>query len=172
MILQNQYSMAIFNRFFRFLKKYFFSLLTNGYNSDIIVKRFALHHWLGRSAMFEKNMRIAYLLDFYADALDKHIATVMIAYYNDDLSLSEIAQGEGISRQGVRHLIKKGEEAIVSFEEKFGLAKRHAELVSVAQTLTDLKSTLQAASFNSEADALDNAIGIILKGTQDVREPY
>ena len=159
-------------KFFNFFKKIFISLLTNEYNSGIIVKRFALHHLLGRSVMFEKNMRIAYLLDFYADALDKHIASVMIAYYNDDLSLSEIAQGEGISRQGVRHLIKKGEEAIISFEEKFGLAKRHAELVSVAQTLTDLKSTLISADLCAEADVLDNAIGIILKGTQDVREPY
>ena len=59
--------------------------------------------------MFEKNMKIAYLLDFYGDALDDHVTTVMRAYYNEDLSLAEIADDVGISRQGVRHLIKKGE---------------------------------------------------------------
>ena len=40
--------------------------------------------------MFEKNMRIAYLLDFYHDVLDEHTAAVMKSYYNDDLSLAEI----------------------------------------------------------------------------------
>ena len=61
--------------------------------------------------MFEKNLKLAYLLDFYGDVLDEHTRTVMKAYYDDDLSLSEIAEGVGISRQGVRHIIKKGEEA-------------------------------------------------------------
>ena len=58
--------------------------------------------------MFVKNLKLAYLLDFYEDLLDEHIQGVMRAYYDDDLSLAEIAAGEGISRQGVRHLIKKG----------------------------------------------------------------
>ena len=59
--------------------------------------------------MFEKNMKISYLLDIYGSLLDEHIAGVMKSYYDDDLSLAEIASEEGISRQGVRHLIKKGE---------------------------------------------------------------
>ena len=59
--------------------------------------------------MFEKNLKLAYLLDFYGDVLDEHTRGVMKAYYDDDLSLSEIAEGVGISRQGVRHVIKKGE---------------------------------------------------------------
>ena len=44
--------------------------------------------------------------------------------YDDDLSLAEIASGEGISRQGIRHIIKKSEELILFYEEKLGLAKR------------------------------------------------
>ena len=69
--------------------------------------------------MFEKNMRISYLLDFYGDLLDEHISGVMRAYYNDDLSLSEIASDEGISRQGIRHLIKKGEEMLEFYDATF-----------------------------------------------------
>ena len=41
--------------------------------------------------MFEKNLKLAYLLDFYGDVLDEHTRSVMKAYYDDDLSLSEIA---------------------------------------------------------------------------------
>ena len=59
--------------------------------------------------MFEKNMRLAYLLDVYGDALDERTYNIMQAYYNDDLSLAEIADGENMSRQGVRHVIKKCE---------------------------------------------------------------
>ena len=44
--------------------------------------------------MFEKNMNVAYLLDFYGDLLDERTKGIMTAYYEDDLSLAEIADGE------------------------------------------------------------------------------
>ena len=121
--------------------------------------------------MFEKNMKIAYLLDFYGDALDEHIGNVMRAYYNDDLSLAEIASEDGISRQGVRHLIKKGEEQLMFFEEKFGLASRHGELASVCGSLSDIAESLsKKPGCEPEAERLHDIIGIILKGNQDVSE--
>ena len=85
--------------------------------------------------MFEKNLKLAYLLDFYGDILDDHTGKTMHAYYDDDLSLSEIAEGLGISRQGVRHVIKKGEEQLLFLEEKLGLAARHNELVALADEI-------------------------------------
>ena len=75
--------------------------------------------------MFEKNLKLAYLLDFYGDVLDEHTRSVMKAYYDDDLSLSEIAEGVGISRQGVRHVIKKGEEQLTFLEDRLGLADHY-----------------------------------------------
>ena len=88
--------------------------------------------------MFEKNMRIAYLLDFYEDLLDPHIREVMRAYYDDDLSLAEIAEEIGISRQGVRELIKKAEEELRFYEEKLGLAARFRNTQACAERLLDL----------------------------------
>ena len=85
--------------------------------------------------MFEKNLKLAYLLDFYGDVLDGHTREIMEAYYHDDLSLSEIAEGIGISRQGVRHLIKKGEEQLEFLESRLGLAERNEELKSCSATL-------------------------------------
>ena len=120
--------------------------------------------------MFEKNMRISYLLDFYAEALDSHIANVMRAYYNDDLSLAEIAQGENISRQGIRHLIKKGEDRLEFFEKKFGLAQRYEELQEATHELLAVKSSLLSLGNIVEAEKIERAIGIISKGNQDVRE--
>ena len=92
--------------------------------------------------MFEKNLKLAYLLDFYGDVLDEHTRSVMKAYYDDDLSLSEIAEGEGISRQGVRHIIKKGEEQLSFLEDRLGLAEHHEKLGAATEIIADIRAKL------------------------------
>jgi predicted DNA-binding protein YlxM (UPF0122 family) len=74
--------------------------------------------------MHEKNLNIGYLLDFYGELLSDRKRSVMEMYYNEDFSLSEIADEIGISRQGVRDIIKKSEEELFFFEEKLGLSKK------------------------------------------------
>jgi len=116
--------------------------------------------------MFEKNMRISYLLDFYGDLLDEHISGVMRAYYNDDLSLSEIASDEGISRQGIRHLIKKGEEMLEFYDAKLSLAERHGELSTVCESLEAIAERLDALpDGKGDAAELRRIIRIITKGS-------
>ena len=60
------------------------------------VKQFALH-WICGDIMFEKDWNISYLLDFYGEILPEKKRGVMELYYNEDLSLSEIAEQIGIS---------------------------------------------------------------------------
>ncbi|MBQ8005801.1 MAG: YlxM family DNA-binding protein [Clostridia bacterium] len=74
--------------------------------------------------MFEKNLNMGYLLDFYGEVLTERKREVLGFYYNDDLSLSEIAEELGISRQGVRDIIKKAEDELVFLEEKLHLAEK------------------------------------------------
>ena len=74
--------------------------------------------------MHEKNLKIGYLLDFYGEVLSERKRNVLDMYYNEDFSLSEIAEDIGISRQGVRDLIKKAEEELRFFEEKLGISRR------------------------------------------------
>ena len=115
--------------------------------------------------MFEKNMRLAFLLDFYGEALDSHTKDIMKAYYEDDLSLAEIAEDEGISRQGVRHIIKKGEEQLDFFESALKLTKRNDELQSATESLKEIKASLlekRDADFSAEIEKIDNIIAIIL----------
>jgi predicted DNA-binding protein YlxM (UPF0122 family) len=95
-------------------------------------------------AVFEKNLTVEFLLDFYGEVLPERTRGILAAYYGDDLSLAEIADGEGISRQGVRHILKKGEEELFFLEERLGLAARHraaaegaARLQSAAASLAD-----------------------------------
>ena len=115
--------------------------------------------------MFEKDMKVAYLLDFYSEALDSHTAAVMKSYYNDDLSLAEIASGVGISRQGIRHLIKKGEEQLFFLEERLSLAKKHSELTEGIERLEALSAKLSARGLDSESRELLSVIEILAKGS-------
>ncbi len=71
-----------------------------------------------------KDMRISLLLDFYGNMLTEKQREVIEYYYNDDLSLSEIAENEGITRQGVRDAIKRAESQLTEMEERLGFAKR------------------------------------------------
>ena len=88
--------------------------------------------------MFEKNLNVAFLLDFYGEVLSDRKREVLDAYYNDDLSLAEIAQDLGISRQGVRELSKKAEAELNFYEEKLGLAKKFRRTAEHAALLRSL----------------------------------
>ena len=115
--------------------------------------------------MFEKDLSIGFLLDFYGEVLDEHTKSVMTAYYDDDLSLAEIAEGVGISRQGVRHIIKKGEEQLLFLEERLGLAEHNESLERAAQLAGEIKESIRDGAL-SEADAiatLDEIQKLIIK---------
>lgn len=75
-----------------------------------------------------KDLSVSFLLDFYGDMLTEKQRDVVELYYNDDLSLSEIAENEGITRQGVRDSIKRGEAVLLEMEERLGLAKRFRKM--------------------------------------------
>ena len=68
--------------------------------------------------------RMAMLFDFYGDVLTPRQKEFYDLYYNEDLSLSEIAENEGISRQGVRDVIVRAEAILTDLEDKTGLIKR------------------------------------------------
>lgn len=107
--------------------------------------------------MFEKNLEIAYLLDFYGDILPERRRDIMDLYYNDDLSLAEIAEQLGITRQGVRECIKKTESELFFYEEKLGLRRRFteaAERTERAVTLCRLAGDSVPPGLSEELEAL------------------
>ncbi len=103
----------------------------------ILVKYFALHHKIVKegTVMFQKNLMIGYLLDFYGELLSGRKKDVLEMYYNEDLSLAEIAEEIGISRQGVHEMIKKSEEELRFYEEKLNLASTMLEVEKIAESL-------------------------------------
>lgn len=72
----------------------------------------------------EKHYDISRLLDFYGEMLSDRQRLAANLYYNDDLSLSEVAEELGISRQGVRASLARSEEQLHKLEDTLGLAAK------------------------------------------------
>ena len=70
------------------------------------------------------SIEITMLLDLYGEALTVKQRDYLNFYYNDDLSLSEIAENEGITRQGVRDAIKRAEALLYDLESKLKFSKK------------------------------------------------
>ena len=105
--------------------------------------------------MFEKNMNISFLLDFYGDVLTEKQREILDLYYNEDLSLAEVAESNGLTRQGVRHVIKKAEDELITLENKLGLANHFVKLSNAYDTIA---SNLLAVSEMVEKDAAKQEI--------------
>ncbi|MDE5771388.1 MAG: YlxM family DNA-binding protein [Ruminococcus sp.] len=71
-----------------------------------------------------KKLEFVMLLDCYGDLLTEHQRSVMELYYCEDLSLAEIGNPMGITRQAVRDIIKRTENILLNYEEKLGFAER------------------------------------------------
>lgn len=72
----------------------------------------------------EKNVQISMLCEIYGKLLTKKQLQILEDYYNLDLSLSEIAENNEITRQAVRDIIKKGETKLFEYEEKLKIMKK------------------------------------------------
>lgn len=101
-----------------------------------------------------KNLQISYLLDFYGDVLTEKQRDVMEQYYNDDLSLAEIADNFGITRQGVRDSIKRGESIVLELEQKVGFARRYQ---AVRQGVSQLEGLAKEIRFLNNNGYTTNA---------------
>ena len=72
----------------------------------------------------ERNVQISMLNSFYGKLLTEKQFELIDDYYNNDLSLSEIAENHNITRQAVRDNLKKGEKKLFEYEEKLMFMKR------------------------------------------------
>ena len=88
-----------------------------------------------------KDLNFSILLDFYGSLLSERQFEIMDFYYNDDLSLAEIASEVGISRQGVRDALKKAESIITEIEEKLELADKFYQINS---QIDNIKKNLES----------------------------
>ena len=96
-----------------------------------------------------KDFEMGYLLDFYGEVLTPKQREMLRQYYNDDLSLSEIGENFGITRQGARDAIKHGEAALDELEQKLGNARRHTRMQADLDRLQLLVTEIRCSNSGS-----------------------
>lgn len=106
------------------------------------------------SLTLEKMVQIGLLFDFYGQLLTKKQREMVDLYYQQDLSLSEIASQTGVSRQAVHDLIKRASESLVKYEAKLGLAGRYRQQrVRLGQALGRLDEAIETLN-SKESDVM------------------
>jgi len=112
----------------------------------------------GCDTMLEDTTRINLLYDFYGNLLTEKQREYLELYYQHDLSLAEIADEGGISRQGVHDLIKRAVRTLERAENKLGLVERFA---SQEKNLRELRELL--AGDRMDDDARRAALALVEK---------
>lgn len=102
----------------------------------------------------EKNLELSLLCDIYGALLSQKQREALDLYYNEDLSLSEIATQVGISRQGVRDQIKHGEKLLLEFEENLGLLEKESKLQSIISEAEQLNKDLSSKKLSEICENL------------------
>lgn len=96
-----------------------------------------------------KNLEVIMLFDIYGDMLTEKQRNFISYYYDDDLSLAEIAENEGITRQGVRDAIKRAENQLYDFESHLGLKKRFEETRAGLDEILELTKVIKEVNLNT-----------------------
>ena len=97
----------------------------------------------------QKTLAYSVLLDFYGPVLTEKQRVILTEYYDEDLSLAEIAENLGITRQGVRDAIKHGEAALDELEAKLGDARRHARMQADLDRMQTLITEIRCCNSGS-----------------------
>lgn len=108
--------------------------------------------------------RMAMLFDFYGDLLTERQREFYDLYYNEDLSLAEIAENYGISRQGVRDVIVRAEAAMTEIEDKTHIIRRFQQSKTAIAAINDAADQLlQAVDERSYNDAMLDGLARTIK---------
>ena len=96
--------------------------------------------------MKDTKFSMTLLFDYYGDLLTDKQKTYFDLYYNQDFSLAEIAEEEGVSRQAVSDAITRTEAILQNFEDKTGFVKKAAERKGLVEAIRKEALALQAVA--------------------------
>lgn len=111
----------------------------------------------------EEKVKISILCDLYGKLLTKKQFEIMNDYYNNDLSLTEIAENNEITRQAVRDVIKKGERKLFDYEKKLQFMKRMLKQEKAVEQILAELSKIQKNSSDKQVTQILNSVKKELK---------
>ncbi len=108
------------------------------------------------------------LFDYYGDFLTKKQKNIFEQYYLNDLSLGEIAENAGITRQGVHDVLRRSQETLVNFEEKLGMVKKHIqqrkEIEEILALLKEIEPGLELSYKEKYRDVYNRVSSLLKEG--------
>lgn len=117
----------------------------------------------------EKIVRQALLYDFYGELLTEHQKSIYSDIILNDLSYSEVARDEGISRQGVYDLVKRCDKILEEYESKLLLVEKFLDTKERISRIHELAASLKAMTDKAE---LKEKISEIEQISKDIYESY
>ena len=121
--------------------------------------------------MKNQTYRMTMLFDFYGELLTERQKELFDLYYNEDLSLAEIAENCGISRQGVRDVIVRAEAVMQEVEDKTGLIRRYQQMQSHIAAIENAAAEIKTINYRQyedpRVDALTNTIALAARALRD-----
>ncbi len=120
-------------------------------------------YYEGEALFMAKNLEITILIDFYGDMLTSRQREFLDLYYNEDLSLAEIAANVGITRQGVRDAIKRAECQLIEMEERLKLVSRFKEVKKGLEEIMDCATRISAENRKSGLSREINDLTVRIK---------
>ncbi len=102
------------------------------------------------------------LYDFYGALLEENKKEVMSLYHEDNLSLKEIADELGQTRQGVHYTLKKAETALEKYEEKLGLVRKYLRNLRCYEQVEEIEARY------ADKDALENVSTEVIRRDMNI----
>ena len=121
--------------------------------------------------MKNQTYRMTMLYDFYGELLTDRQKEFFDLYYNEDLSLGEIAENSGISRQGVRDVIVRAEATMQEFEDKTGLIRRFQQMQDSINVIVESAAELKTINYRQYEDPrIESLVAAISQAAQTLKE--
>ena len=117
-----------------------------------------LQNYKGEYELMDKHIEISILWQIYGKLLTEKQYNALNDYYNEDLSLAEIAEEYNISRQAVRDIIKKGETNLFEYEKVLHIMKRTQQNEKTLQLVFSQLSELKETSSDKKIEKILNEV--------------
>ena len=109
-----------------------------------------------------KNLDFVLLQDCYGSLLTERQRELLEGYYDDDLSLAELAAPLGISRQAVHDSIRRGERQLESLEQQMGIAARLKSAKALFEEIRTACQSLEGSTAAAQiAEAAEQGIAVV-----------
>ena len=113
--------------------------------------------------MADKTLQMTLLFDFFGDLLTEKQREYFDLYYNEDLSLSEIAGNVGITRQGVRDIIVRAEATLLDYEERTGIVARFQQRNADIDRAEEIAKSINALAVDENIVNMAEELTVILE---------